>query len=65
MYAIREVHSGDWWSDRWGWMPASNQATLFESRLKAEGRARENGLLRTVVVIEFDDDPEKGLPPLP
>jgi hypothetical protein len=65
MYAICEVHSGDWWSDSKGWTHAGDEATLFDTRREAEEQARENCQARTIVVVECDDDPEKGLPPLP
>lgn len=50
VYVIREVHGSDYFSEVYGWVPASDRATEYETREEAEATMAANCQARTAKV---------------
>ena len=54
VYVIREVYGPDYYSETRGFVPASDQATEYETRAEAEASAAANCQPRTVKIFARD-----------
>jgi hypothetical protein len=54
VYVIREVHGTDYYSETYGWVPASDRATEYETREDAEAVVARECQARTVKVFARD-----------